>query len=951
MPRVHSEIAMMGLGAIFRTCRNLLHGNRSNSEKTSTLVDLGDILLDELDIVHHRRAVMKDPAKGSDGFRELTSQTGSADKKIERYQKCVHETGDISALCLSGGGIRSAAFALGIAQGLAKKGVLSNFDYLSTVSGGGYLGSFLTAWVQRRGYAEVSADLAGTSKANNTSPLQYLRRYSSYLIPQRGLFTADTLTIIALYFRNLLFNWLIIIPLVLCGIAIVKIVTFSIWAVSPNLESVSFFGVVAITCVGLAALESLRQRPGWESDLYGSFQFQLYEKWPLLLGGVAASCTAIKYLELPRTVPTLLTSSLTVAIIVCTIHLIAWLIAFFVSRPPNANEISTRLTIRSAGWPTAVWTLISFAASGALIGFVLGGLFYWISAIENSGLKAFVILCFGPPIMILAYFLGDMLHIGITSYIKWGDAEREWLATAAGFHGRASVSWFIIIIIVFGGSYIVFDFYDSSTREAWKNPLTLVGSVGGISGLIVALLGKASATAATIRERYNTWKNWSASVVLSIAAPVFIIISVSFLSAAIDAFVAGRPRALRYEDVGGANSSSTILLINLVIVTTGAISVLTSFAINTNRFSLHGLYRNRLIRAFLGASRSSDPDRLTNPLTGFDEKDNVALSELWPNRYKDNTVPPQLLVVNCALNILASTELAWQERKALSFTATPRSAGAGALDQQKGFYRRTNEYADNLSLGTAITISGAAVSPNMGYHSSPAMSVLMTFFNVRLGAWLGNPGPAGSRVYAKQGPVFSIKPLVQEALGLTTEDKSYVYLSDGGHFENLGLYEMIRRRCRYIVVSDAGCDPTITFEDLGNAVRKISIDMSVKIEFDHLKIAPRKDPPALEPSYAIGRIRYPEENAPIGHLIYIKPTYQGIEPASVRSYAATNPAFPHEPTTDQLFGESQFEAYRALGEFIVYSIDGQSDKKYLCIEDFVMAVSAEMEKKAGDGVT
>ena len=82
-----------------------------------------------------------------------------------------------------------------------------------------------------------------------------------------------------------------------------------------------------------------------------------------------------------------------------------------------------------------------------------------------------------------------------------------------------------------------------------------------------------------------------------------------------------------------------------------------------------------------------------------------------------------------------------------------------------------------------MAISGAAASPNMGYHSSPAITFLMTIFNVRLGWWLGNPGPCGEISYRKEGPSFAIKPLVQEAVGLTTDDKEYVYLSDGGHFE------------------------------------------------------------------------------------------------------------------------------------------------------------------------
>src|SRR5207248_8980036 len=131
-------------------------------------------------------------------------------------------------------------------------------------------------------------------------------------------------------------------------------------------------------------------------------------------------------------------------------------------------------------------------------------------------------------------------------------------------------------------------------------------------------------------------------------------------------------------------------------------------------------------------------------------------------------------------------------------------------------YRPVLEYGgpNGMSLGTAITISGAAASPNMGSHSSPALTFLLTLFNARLGAWLGNPGDPGRRTWRKPDPIAGAGPLLREMFGRTTDRNPYVFLSDGGHFENLGLYEMVARRCRYIVVSDAGCDPEYAFEDL-----------------------------------------------------------------------------------------------------------------------------------------
>src|SRR6185437_4344946 len=146
--------------------------------------------------------------------------------------------------------------------------------------------------------------------------------------------------------------------------------------------------------------------------------------------------------------------------------------------------------------------------------------------------------------------------------------------------------------------------------------------------------------------------------------------------------------------------------------------------------------------------------------------------------------------------------------------------------------------------------------------------------------WLGNPGPAGARTYQHNGPRFAAAPLVQEALGMTNEDRAYVYLSDGGHFENLGVYEMVRRRCRFIVVSDGGCDPDCAFEDLGNAVRRVAIDLNVKIDFRALKIGARQTPPVRGPYCAVATIIYDRNRREDdGVLLYLKPGYQGVEPA------------------------------------------------------------------------
>jgi len=210
---------------------------------------------------------------------------------------------------------------------------------------------------------------------------------------------------------------------------------------------------------------------------------------------------------------------------------------------------------------------------------------------------------------------------------------------------------------------------------------------------------------------------------------------------------------------------------------------------------------------------------------------------------------------------------------------------------------------EGISLGTTVAISGAAASPQMGYHSSPALAFLMSLFNVRLGWWLANPGHAGAGQYRSEGPSFALRPLMAEMFGLTTDNRAYVYLPDGGHFENLALYEMVRRRCRYIVVSDAGCDPGFAFEDLGNALRKIKIDLRVDIDFFHrerLRMRPKKDASAPQSYFCLGIIKYADADGGAsknGILLYVKPGLRGDEPPDIASYAMAQAALGAVHTT------------------------------------------------------
>lgn len=289
-------------------------------------------------------------------------------------------------------------------------------------------------------------------------------------------------------------------------------------------------------------------------------------------------------------------------------------------------------------------------------------------------------------------------------------------------------------------------------------------------------------------------------------------------------------------------------------------------------------------------------------------------------------------IINAALNLVNGKNLAWQTRKAANFVFTPRYCGFetpaltdhpdGKAGPRRGAFRPTDRYArsttlnedlEGIKLGTAVAVSGAAASPNMGYHSSPPLAFLMTLFNLRLGRWC--PNPTLEHAWKRASPRIALFSILSELFGLTDMDARFVYLSDGGHFENLGIYELVRRRCRLILVVDASADKDRNFDDLGNAIRKCRTDFNVSIDLNVREIRQLSDSKSTVVSFVSGTISYAEADgcAPNGVLLYIKPNIIGEENADVFNYSRTHADFPHQSTIDQFFDENQFESYRQLG--------------------------------------
>ena len=805
----------------------------------------------------------------------------------------------LSALCLSGGGIRSASFALGVLEGLCRRGLIDDLDYLSTVSGGGYAGGWLSAWRRHAaGQTAAVAWPAAPPKAGGPAepePLIRVRRYSRYLAPHNGFFSVDLWALLATVGRNLLLMWLVLLPIISSLLILPYIYFALVRAADRDLVDEQQFtmqesstwvllGSAVLLAVALGFvvrdLPSLGGRGGTQR------QFLVWCLAPLCLGAVG-----LTLFWASDTVPITFKSAIVAAAIAT----------------PASWAIAGLRTERR--WRPMTW--MASAIAGPL---AIGGM--WTLANGSFGFGHpleydYATLAF--PFVLGLIAIAAVVHIGL-SREETSDEDLEWWSRFGG--------WLLIVIVSWLGASVVVLCLPLLFRWVAHQVVGMVDvpgiSLSGALGVLTSLAGGIATRAARPSQGSSRETGPIRAAVTALAAPAFVVLLLAFVASAnleliglihVGHLKVGLPLDALLE-------RARLLEAVVLLATMLGVGLLMAVFVPVNKYSLHGMYRNRLIRTFLGASRPSE-SRHPSPFTGFDSADDLAMSELA-------SLPRPLHVINATLNMVSAKGLGMQQRKSESFTISPLHAGSWTLG-----FRPAEEYArerhadtsSGITLGTAITISGAAASPNMGAASRPSLTFLLTLFNARLGAWLGNPGKAGHKTWQDADPRLGPAPLLRELFGLTSDRSPYVFLSDGGHYENLGLYEMVRRRCHCIIVSDAGCDPDYTFEDLSNAVRKIRIDFSIPIDFAADGIGMNLAGQGKGNSHvAIGTIKYSaiDRDATDGVLVYMKATLSGDEPADVLNYARSHHAFPHESTSNQFFTEAQFESYRMLG---VHTVD------------------------------
>lgn len=740
-------------------------------------------------------------------------------------------------LAFSGGGIRSATLNLGILQGLAKHGLLDRFDYLSTVSGGGYIGGWFSSLIKHNGGTQkVMQELQQSTSPNPRQTLtlhaiDWLRNYSNYLTPKAGLFTADTLSAIAQWLTNTLLNQLLLLVLLTS-------VMMGVWMLSHSTDS-------------------------------GQLLVLSAQDWSLL---PAAFVAHIQHSGLALTGALLALTSMGTAL--------------FLSLTEDRRHFHASCPILAfllgvAGVTLFLWTLtpvtaLAFAPAQSVVS-------------PASGFQPNLLIGLGVPIASMLISLGLILSMGVLGR-HLQPHTREWWHRIGGINLGFILIWLVLFTVA-----LYLPHYLSLKLEN----AGIAGLLTWLTAFLTSRLGKSQLSS----SNGGLISMQTLAKLLPYLAITLILLIAGFLgyrlalSAHPHAYLAG--------------------LLTLTLVG--------SMRFDINVFSLHHFYRNRLTRAYLGAS---NPNRKANPFTGFDENDDIKLAALAQQR--------PLHLINTALNISDGSQLAWQQRQATAFMFSPYYCGFVLPGKQSWYPTAAYTGQGGPHLGSLIATSGAAASPNMGYHTNPVMGFIMTIFNARLGRWFGNPlhQNKGNRCLSALGlpaifknpaqrksPFWNLFYLVKELITNTGTASGYLYLSDGGHFENLGIYELVRRQCRLIIVIDAGADGDYQLEDLGNAIRKCKMDFNLTIKMDIGALLPAKDCSygsfkCSQRHYAIGTIDYTGDPADQGYLLYIKSSLTGNEPADLVNFKLQEPEFPHHSTIDQFFSESQFESYRRLGEHL-----------------------------------
>jgi hypothetical protein len=874
---------------------------------------------------------------------KVENQEEDAEEIIKNEKKCLQveekiiQNKKVTGVAISGGGIRSASFGLGVMQALVSNDKLKDIDYLSTVSGGGYIGSALTWALHQDPDAGLEPHNFPFKRKENPGygegTLQdYIRQHRNYLAPTSSL---DITSFAAIVIRGMVMSVFAYFSLLTAAItfflALFYLIQQGLLLIknSPNLVII-IETFVLLFLLGFLILKRFL-KPNHKLRIFIEvFLFAL-----MIINIIFLSLSSIYFKEE------------TFLIIVGTIILV-----FFVAKG---------FTDSVGGIFSLLIEVSLFVA--LLVFLILSSSYFFDHTAGNIDKDFMVYFYFGIAVSLLTFFiLKRLINLKSKDATNWASIKYNTF-----IEGQKRMGLLLKIgmaSIVFGSLHYFFknpSFH--FLHSAWFNKVLDNSPV--LLAIVFTIFGAFIGVWHNNKNHKKENTSGGSSGILIYAGVFAMLFGLLFLAfkLADNIFIwfkkdTGLLKSIVINDYNPLPPQFyfIFLLIFSFILLIWRIGRL----VDLNMVGPHQIWRNRLMEAFMPDLEAVKE----NKWKPANKANNAQMEDMCNASMCGDKNPVEVLkkpyhIINTNIILTNSPSSNYRSRGGDNFIISPLYCGSSATAWVKtNSYQKTkrflnvkpfnafHEQKQGITLATAMSVSAAALNPNAGVSGqgvsrNNAVSFLLSLLNLRLGYWTSNPrwpNPLGFNANL-------ISPgLTSEILksGLT-ENNRYVQLSDGGHFENLGLYELIRRKLDLIIVSDGGADAEYNFDDLANAIEKVRVDFGAIIRFrDGFQpgdILPgtsgksffQKKYNISKRGFAVADIIYSDGKTPKGTLVYLKLAMISNLPTDVYSYKGVNPSFPHESTADQFFNEKQFEAYRELGYHVGWQM--MEDAEYENGED------------------
>ncbi len=835
-----------------------------------------DVMDEELSVIRRRRArIMKEEGREEEALDPMWGLLG---------------------LSLSGGGIRSALFNLGVLQGLSRLGILRYVDMMTSVSGGGYIAGCLSALLSAREPGEEDDSLEcpfhfregsrplfstrwrqfplrdfpiedtdddcpeesdetgrdlGYRRFSPRTEMRHLRSHSNYLLPG-GPRLGNTLQFLGAVFLNF-------------------VAPFS-WFTALVLTIVALY-------MGLAQLLEIMYGVVYACIVY-TFQPVSYLKESLHL---------VQQVLL-RDYMYALTSAMSISVLFCLFHLYK---------------------------KRAVMPIIRFVSIMNILLWIVWGALIYLNSIDIGRSFLFV-----PFFSALFVFLG---LFAVSNVFLRSSRSKD---THARFYTAVGTT---VSFMALGALIAILPI------SIKKIDLLYLFSLQGLSGVALRAFLSLERFETGPESRLVALRKRVEQTALNILVILFVFLYATILGQGLDGVLMNGNWLITKCNPTPLFTAALVSAVLLCLLS----------LIDFNRLSNFTFYDMRLARAFLFTALTKWPDnkyhggRRVKTTRSATQKEHcqieprecayrdfreMKLHELHGTLVrgdcKENDSPFCVAargpyhIICATLNLTGASDLRGLKRKTEQFIFSRLFSGSS----RTGYVRTKNAYKD-LTLARAIGISGAAVAPIMGRMTTRFRSFACTVLGMRLGQWLKNPRyiaddfARSGQNKTERGRFFFL--LFKELVGSVDAGK-YVYISDGGHCgDNLGIVPLLKRRARLIIASDAECDPHYLFNSLNSSLREIYVDEGIKVDIEMPGDFLKPHPSGLKSThFLVGRILYPDRPWQASWLVVLKSSLTGDELAPILNYKRRVAAFPHETTANQFFTEEQFEAYRALGRHV-----------------------------------